>query len=463
MIEAGVIGVKAGWDDAEARAKASQFVAWAKSQLASIGSAMPAMAGGGGGGFFNRTGGGGQVAGAAGGGGGGGWGGFRPLAFDAEAEQVRGGLRTLARALYGQAMALGQMNLTGGGGGAAALAGGGGSGGGGGNVGQGMANGLMTRLGRAGGIYAAWRGINYIGGAINSEMIEREDVDRLLGRNDQEGAVREQLSEVRGVRGNWVHRLARAGAHAATNWMMRMSMGIPRAIDTDSETNERLEGATDTLRAKGWANEIRQHVTQQRQASQLTLTSGYRSAMLQADFLVTNAAALAQSYNEKADSLGDNGSYLKTEARQIKSAAAFQASAMRAKAREGANTIGMGLGFDIEEQQLRNALMPHTAQAAGIFANTAMHVREMMINSTPQNAELARQLGVAQEQGFKMQMIMAGHGGVGNPFSEAMGPTAGTGRETLTDILRSIDEKMDRLLNTSLGDLSGTGTNPLDF
>lgn len=162
---------------------------------------------------------------------------------------------------------------------------------------------------------------------------------------------------------------------------------------------------------------------------------------------------------EKADTLGDSGAYLKTEARQIINAAAFQASAIRQRAKQDADTIGIGLGYDIGEQQERNRLHPGQAHAMGIFASAAMHIREMLINSTGPNAELARQLGIEQLTGDRIQTIMAGRGSSFDPTAELVGPQPGSGSEQVADILKRIEDLLSKLTNDSLGDLGETNQN----
>lgn len=488
-VSAGQISIEAVFDDTAARAKAQKYASDMRALMASAGAGGPATATAGGG-FFNRTGGGGQVAGAAGGGG------FRPFSFDSEAEQVRGGLRTLARALYGQAIAIGQMNVGGGytaprltgliggygGGGGAfgaagfalsagefgaaagpaglmganvttaaaaggaeglAVAGAAGSLGAGGSFAR-----LGTRLARTGGFAIAAYGLHHLTNTIRENYLFDEKVNRMLAVGDLEGASQANLEKAKEKR-------------SGLSGVLRAAFSYIGGTDYAAE-EVAAQQSLDTLHAGRGEDTINLEVRRQDRSSRRHLLSGHQSSRQEALDLITSGNEDAERYRQQArhNTSPIAQRLLNFAADQTEASAKRAAFAIRFKDKEATDTTMIGLRGTLEEQLELNKLHPGQAHAMGIYNDAAMNVRDMLINSTRGNAEYARKIGIAQLQGFELHTIMSGNASAFDPFLEMAGPSSSKNTEGMAEILTKIHDEIKQLHN-SLQDIGQTA-NPGD-
>lgn len=143
--------------------------------------------------------------------------------FDAESAQVKGGMTTLARALYAQAATVRDTtNQIRGGGGSAVAGDTGGDVGGGASEGSGGGRSalsrLYTRLGRAGGFLFAYRGLE----AAGRQYARYRELDETLQYEGPDAAARLSAQQTREDRSNLISSSIRSGAVLGTRGYLNL-------------------------------------------------------------------------------------------------------------------------------------------------------------------------------------------------------------------------------------------------
>lgn len=341
--------------------------------------------------------------------------------------------------------------------------GGGGGGGGAGGGGGSVLDRMYARFARGGGAFFAYHQVNQLAQQLQGGMY----ANRGLAYGDTDEALQAQSGDAQSRMTDGLGHLLRQYVLGPAYKMAGMALpGFDAVGDQYDEesTDETLRVARRIRESQHMTDAAREGSRLTRQAARTHLLSGHRATQSSATNEITNAGISASKLRDRAKSIApydaSAAKNLFNEADDMERAAAAKAFAMRYKDKEATNTTMMGLRFGLEEQLELNKLNPGQAHAMGIYADAAMHIREMLISSDRPNAELARKIGIAQLKGFELETIMSGNGGAFDPFLQMAGPTSSKNTESVTEILTKIRDEIIALSH-SLQDIGQT-ENPGD-